>query len=397
MNIKKIREDFPLLEKKINGKPIIYFDNACMSLKPKQVIEKELEYYKDYTACAGRSLHKLGRKVDDEVKNSRKLIQKFINAKSENEIIFSKNTTESINLIAYSLDLKASDKVITTDKEHNSNLIPWQIKGTKHGVILSNTDNTFNINNFCNLIKGTKLVSMVYTSNLDGTTIPAKEVIKIAHENGALVLLDAAQTIPHQEVNVRKLDVDFLAFSGHKMLGPTGTGVLYGKYDLLKELKPFIVGGDTVVESTYKTAEFQKPPEKFEAGLQNYAGIIGLNAAVKYLMNIGMEEITKHEVKLNKRITDALFDKLKLIGPKSAELRNGIFSFNIPKIQPHEIAFIMDAARNIMIRSGAHCVHSWFNAHNLNGSARASLYLYNTEEEVEAFIEEINKIAQFSK
>jgi cysteine desulfurase/selenocysteine lyase len=253
---------------------------------------------------------------------------------------------------------------------------------------------TFDLKEFEKMIKGVKLVSMVHSSNLDGYTTPAEEIIKIAHENDALVMLDGAQSAPHKLVDVKKLDVDFFAFSGHKMLGPSGTGVLYGKYDLLKELNPFIVGGDTVQSSTYDSCVFLNPPEKFEAGLQNYAGSIGLAAAAKYLMDVGKENIQKHEKELNKFITEELnkIDGISIIGPESSDLRGGIISFNIEGLKYHDIALMLNERANIMVRSGQHCVHSWFNAHKISGSVRASLYLYNTMEEAHAFIDNIKEI-----
>jgi cysteine desulfurase/selenocysteine lyase len=238
---------------------------------------------------------------------------------------------------------------------------------------------------------------MGHTSNLDGVSIPAKEIIDIAHKHGALVLLDGAQSVPHKEIDVRKLDVDFLAFSGHKMCGPTGTGVLYGKLALLEKLKPFIVGGGTVKNSWYDKQEWEDVPHRFEAGLQDYAGIIGLGEACKYLQSIGMKNIEQHELELNKKMTAALANEVKLIGPKDPALRGGIFSFNIEGMDMHEIAGILDNSANIAVRAGNHCVHSWFNAHNLKGSVRASVYFYNTLEEVELFVDEVKKILKFLK
>ena len=393
MNIETIRKDFPILEKQVNGKPLTYFDNACLSLKPVQVIKKIKEYYAEYSACGGRSMHSLSKRVDEEVDRTRKTLQKFINAKHSEEIIFSKNTTESLNLVAQSFNFSKGDVVLTSDKEHNSNLLPWmqlRQKGVVHKIIPSNSDNTFNIEKFKEILTDeVKLVSIVQTSNLDGVTFPLKEIIKIAHDNKTFVVIDAAQSAPHINLNVKKLGADFLAFSGHKMLGPTGTGVLYGKRELLEKLSPFIVGGETVVDSTYENADFEKPPHRFEAGLQNYAGIAGLGEATKYLMKI-REDIHKHEIKLNRIITEGLGESIKIIGPNNPELRGGIVSFT-SKMDPHEIALMLDQ-QGIMIRSGAHCVHSWFNAKNLQGSARASLYLYNTEQEAETFVEEAKKI-----
>ena len=348
-------------------------------------------------------MHKIGRTVTEEVVNARIAVQKFLGAKNPKEIVFTRNTTEGINLIAHSLGLKTGDTVLTTDKEHNSNLIPWQIlakTGVRHKIVRSNTDNTFDFRSFESAMdKSVKLISMVHTSNLDGVSIPDKEIIKIAHDNGALVLLDAAQSAPHKEINVRKLDVDFLACSGHKMCGPSGTGILYGKYHLLEQLSPFIVGGDTVVDTTYTTATMEKPPERFEAGLQDYAGIIGLGEAVKYLSSIGLKNISAHEAELNKKITDGVkkISGISMIGPVDYSLRSGILGFNIAGMDPHNVAMLLDKSSNIAIRSGAHCVHSWFNAHNMKGSARASLYLYNTPEECQLFIEALTKIAKLVK
>jgi cysteine desulfurase/selenocysteine lyase len=356
-----------------------------MSLKPIQVINKINQYYNEFPACGERSMHKLGQKVTEEVENTRRIIKKFLNANSEKEIIFTKNTTESINLVANSFDFK---KVLITDREHNSNFLPW----TKHNyeILPSNQDFIFNLDLFKEKVKEFDLISFVYTSNLDGYTLPVKEIIKIAHENNAKVLLDAAQAAPHKEINVKKLDVDFLAFSGHKMLGPTGTGVLYIKKELIEDLKPFILGGGTVYDATYSNYKLEGPPQRFEAGLQNYAGIIGLGEAAKYLMRIGLNEIEKHEIELTKLINK---EGLQQIGYKSD---TGIFSFTIPNLDVHEIATLLSESKNIMIRSGAHCMHSWFNKHGLKGSARISFYLYNTKEEVEILNEELEKIKKLT-
>jgi len=388
MNPEKIRHDFPVLEK-----GLIYLDNACQTLRPKPVIEKINEYYTNYPSCEGRSHHKTGKKVGQEVKKARKIIQQFFNAKKTEEIIFTKNTTEAINLIANSLNLKKEDIILSSDKEHNSNLIPWQMlaeKGIKHEIYEFGNLEEFK----SKLNPSVKLVATAHTSNLDGTSQPIQEIIQLAHANKSIVLLDGAQSAPHKPIDVKKLDVDFFACSGHKMMGPSGIGILYGKYYLLEKLNPFLVGGETVEESTYESCEFAKPPEKFEAGLQHYAGIIGLGAAVEYLSKIGMKSIIDHETALNKKITSALtkHDKIEIIGPKNAEQRGSIFSFNIKGMDPHEVAIMLDNSANIAVRSGAHCCHSWFNKHNIKGSVRASLYIYNNEDDAEKFIKEVEKI-----
>ncbi|MFH1455952.1 MAG: cysteine desulfurase [archaeon] len=376
------REDFPILD---TG--IIYFDNACMSLKPNQVINKVMEYYRNYPSCAGRSSHHLSTKLNDEVHKARNNLRKYFNAKSDNQIIFTKNTTESINLVANSFGLKPEDKVLISDKEHNSNLIPWQKQNLV--ILNSNDDNTFNLDLFKEKVEGIKLVALGHTSNLDGVTIPAKKIIKIAHKAGAKVLLDGAQSAPHKEVNLKSLDADFFACSGHKMLGPTGMGLLYAKEP--NQLKPFIVGGETVVDSTYTTHTYEESPMKFEAGLQHYAGILGFGEASQYLKKI-IVKVEKQETKLNTILTDELKDHVNIIGPLDPKLRAGIFNFTVDGMDPHEISIMLDTTRKILIRSGAHCVHSWFNKHKIKGSARASLYFYNTEDECMKFVRELKKI-----
>lgn len=403
LDVQRLREDFQILHKDFNGKKVVYLDSACMALKPNQVIDSMNEYYYEFPGCGDRSVHKIGTRVTISVEEARVKLQNLINAKDYSEIIFLRNATEGINLVAHSLahglTLGRDDQVLTTDREHNSNLVPWLFLrnriGIKTQVVPSNPDNTFNIEAFENMMdKSVKLVSMVHTSNLDGYTIPAKEIINIAHDYGALVLLDGAQSAPHISVDVQDLDVDFFVFSIHKMCGPTGMGVIYAKKTLLENLSPFIVGGSTVKSTTYTTTEFLSPPEKFEAGLQNYAGIIGAGAAADYIKNIGLEEIHQHDVKLNEIITKSLgdIDRIKIIGPADPKLRSCTFSFNITDVDCHDIAMILDEVGNIMIRSGMHCVHSWFNNNSINGSARASVYLYNTEEEVKFFCEKVKGI-----
>jgi cysteine desulfurase/selenocysteine lyase len=395
MDLTKIRNDFPILRN-----VGIYFDNACQSLRPQSVIDAITSYYIDYSACAGRSSHHLAEIVTHKYEESRQIVANFLNAKRKEEIVFTRNTTEGINLIAHSLGFKKGDVVVTSDKEHNSNLIPWQILkekiGIKHIIIPSKIDNTFDLEAYEKVLNNNKvkLVSFGMTSNLDGVTIPAKEIIAIAHKAGVLVLLDGAQAVPHQKIDVQDLDIDFLAFSGHKMLGPSGTGVIYGKYMLLENLEPFMTGGDTVSESTYLSHKFLPPPEKFEAGLQDYAGVIGLAEAVKYINKIGFDFVKKQELLLNKYITDELqnISGLKVIGPIDPSKRAGIISFYIENIDHHQIALMLDETAKIMVRSGQHCVHSWFNAKKIAGSARASFYFYNSLDEAKIFVKELKKI-----
>ena len=399
MNLSDLRLDFPILDPQRNDKAVIYLDTACQSLRPRQVIEAMNRYYTEYPACSGRSNHHLAATVTRLIEESRQQVARFIGAFRMQEVIFTRNTTEGINLVANSLDLSAGDTVLIGGKEHNSNLIPWQMlvkrKGIKLKILPSSPDGNFDLSAFEQALSPeAKLVSFGYTSNLDGTTIPAEQIIKIAHKHGALVLLDAAQAMPQRKISVRSLDVDFLAFSGHKVLGPSGTGVLYGKQKLLEQLQPFLVGGDTVATSTYESCEFLPVPEKFEAGLQDYAGLIGLGEALRYLQSVGFEAIQKQELLLNKIMTEGTsnIQGLHLIGPTDPKLRGGIFTFYIEGIDSHRIALMLDQMANICVRSGQHCVHSWFNQNNIKGSVRASAYFYNTQQEAELFVENLIKI-----
>ena len=403
MKIEKIRKDFPIFNIKENSQPVIYFDSACQSLRPQSVIDAINDYYQKFSACEGRSVHKFGEKVTRKCEESRRIIAKFIKAKKEEEIIFTRNTTEGINLVAQSLELQAGDIVALTDKEHNSNLVPWQIKADKENISLltlpSRADNTFDFEKFEELMnEKVKLVSIVHTSNLDGVTNPIKKIIKIAHKYGAKVLIDGAQSAAHQKINVLDLDVDFMAFSGHKMLGPSGIGFLYGKYDLLKKLKPFIVGGDTVEYSTYDKHQMLLPPKKFEAGLQDYAGIIGLAEAIKYLKKVGFKKIIKQEIALNKFITEEIINLpgLKIIGPQDYRKRGGIISFFIEGIDTHQIALMLDSSANVMVRSGQFCVHSWFADRQIKNAVRISLAFYNTIEEAQILVKSLKKIIKLS-
>jgi len=401
LDLNKIRADFPALKRIIRGKPVVYLDSACMSLKPVQVLEAMSRYYTEHPGCGGRSAHKFSTETSEAYHKARATIAHYLGAGKLEEIVFTRNTTEGINLVANCLDWKPGDVVITSDREHNSNLLPWLMlakkRGIKHVVVESNPDGTFSMPNLkAALGQKAKLVSMVHSSNLDGYTLPAEQITKAAHDAGALVMLDAAQSAPHKPIDVRKLGVDFLAISGHKMLGPTGTGALYGKFGLLEKLEPFMVGGDTVSNTTYDSYTMLPPPEKFEAGLQNYAGAMGFGAAAEYLDKIGRQNIEKHELALNKLTTELIADVpgLHILGPQDPALRGGVISFTVDKINPHDIALMLDQAANIMIRSGMHCVHSWFNAHGIAGSARASLYLYNTEEEVRLFAEQLGRMVR---
>jgi len=400
LDLQKIRQDFPLLSTKVHGKPPIYFDNACASLRPQIVIDVVKDYYEKYSVCGGRSKYYLAEIVSQKMDAARIAIAKFIGAKRKEEIVFTRNTTEGINLVAYGLNWKAGDVILTSDKEHNSNLIPWQIlvktKRVIHKIVPTHEDGTFDLTAYENALKeqSVTLVAMGSTSNLDGVSFPMEKIVSLAHQHGARVLFDAAQTVPSQPVDVVKLDVDYMAFSAHKMLGPSGMGALYAKYALLEELAPFMVGGSTVEYTTYTDHKFLPPPEKFEAGLQDYAGIIGFGEAVKYLESIGLDAIVQHELELNTFLTAELtkIPRLKIIGPADPALRGGVVTFLVDGVDSHQIAMMADEMAGIMIRSGQHCVHSWFDARGVHTAARASVYLYNTLDECRTFTETIKKI-----
>lgn len=395
MTLNELRNDFPILK----NKTVVYLDTACQSLRPRQVTEALVDYYENYPACSGRSMHKLAAKVTQKCDDARVQLAKFLGAGKKEEVVFTRNTTEGINLVANSLDLQPGDVVLITGKEHNSNLIPWQMLVKERGILLKvlppKEDGTFDLAAYEQALKTpVKLVSFGLSSNLDGVLLPAEAIVKLAHKAGALVMFDAAQTAPHHKLDVRKLDVDFLALSGHKMLGPTGTGLLYGKFKLLDQMSPFLVGGDTVATSTYDTCEFLPVPEKFEAGLQDYAGIIGLGEASRYLQAVGFDVLHKQELLLNQAIDSGIrsLPGLHIIGPADPALRCGITTFYIDGIDSHRIALMLDQMANVCVRSGQHCVHSWFNAHQIKGSVRTSTYFYNNLEDVEIFVENLKKI-----
>jgi cysteine desulfurase/selenocysteine lyase len=401
MDISKYRKDFPILNS--DDSPV-YLDSACMTLRPQVVIDAITDYYTNYPACGGRSVHKLSWQVTENFEMARDSLRRFMGAESSSEIVFTKNATESMNIVANGLNLKQGDRVLTSDKEHNANVVPWhhlaKYKGIKYDILPAKDNYYFDIEALKeSLDSKTKLFSFVHTSNLDGHTNPAKEIVEICHDKGVKVMMDTAQSAPHKEINVVDLDVDFAAVSAHKFCGPSGMGALYGKYDELKELIPTYVGGSTVINSTYKDYELLPPPSCFEPGLQNYAGAIGSGAAAEYIMNIGRDNIQEHENKLNKLMTKELKDveSLNVVGPSDVNQRGGIFSFNLDGWDPTEVAMHLDEEYNIAIRSGMHCVHSWFNSRGIEGTARASVYLYNNEEDVLSFTNAIKESIEIRK
>ncbi|MHB8586982.1 MAG: aminotransferase class V-fold PLP-dependent enzyme [Thermoplasmatota archaeon] len=394
----RVRQDFPLLRSQPH---LAYLDNACMSLKPRIVIDRIRRYYEETPFCAGRSVYDGARFVSEEVWSAREAIAQWIGARNADSIVFTRNATEALNLVAHAFPFAKGDIVLGTDKEHNSNLVPWQVAeprvGLRHEVLPARTDASFDLDAFAQRLarRDVRLVAMAHASNLDGSSIPAKEVVALAHEAGAAVLLDGAQAAPHENVDVESLGVDYYALSSHKALGPTGIGALYIAPNA-PALGPFLVGGDTVVETSYRTHELAESPSRYEAGLQDYAGILGAGEAARYLHNMGMDAIRAHEARLNAIATEAIgaAPGVRILGPSDPADRGGILSFTLEGVDPHEIAILLHDKENILIRSGDHCVHSWFHAHGVAGSARASFYLYNTEAEARRFGDAIADLAR---
>lgn len=395
MMFTKRREDFPTLRAE---NPPAYLDNACMTLRPDTVITAVDDYYRVNPSCGGRSVHRYATKVSRQVASCRQGLAELFNAPSTDELIFTRNATHSLNQVAKGLSWQKGDIVLTSDREHNSNLVPWlqleHEQGVDHRVVRSNDDNTFDLEAFeaacADAGSRLRLVSLSHVGNLDGVAIPLKEATKIAKDHGALMCADSAQSAPHMDVDVQDLGIDFMAFSLHKMLGPSGMGGLWGKMDLLTDMRSIQSGGSTVEATTYDSLTWAKPPAKFEGGLDNYAGIIGSHAAIEYLSEMDMSEIYEKEVSLNKVMSSIIqdVDGISIIGPRDASQRGGICSVLLDKVNAHDVAILLDEAVGVMVRSGMHCVHSWFNDRNIDtGSVRASAYFYNTEDEVRLFAE----------
>lgn len=406
LNVEKIREDFPALHQLKDGKPIIYADSACMAFKPQKVIDALLKYYTEHTACAGRSPHAFSLTTTRLYDEARKDLAKFINAKDPAEVVWTRNTTESLNLGSRYLKCDGSETIITTSESHNSNLVKWvrlkNLGKINLEIIEMPLNGAFDIEELTRVVEkceaGKFLASLNQISNVTAGHIPVEEIAKIIHEKDGILQLDAAQGFPHTPINVQKMGVDLLGASMHKACGPTGMGFLYGKYNLLEEIEPLILGGETVSDVRYPdNIKLLNPPAKFEAGLQNYAGTIASGAAVQYLASIGMENIATHEKLLSRimleGLNNTLGDKIRILGPENPEERASLAAIDLKGINPHEVAILMDEMKNIFLRSGFHCTHAYHHALDLNeGTLRPSWYLYNTVEEVNIFIETLHEI-----
>ena len=395
------QKDFPILNTKVNGRPLIYFDNAATSQKPKVVIDQINKYYETYNSNVHRGVHELSQKATSQYEAARAKVQQFIGANHLEEIIFTKGTTDGINIVASSWaenQLSKGDEIIISTMEHHSNIVPWQILCEKIGAVLViapiNEKGELILEKFKNLISSkTKLISISHVSNTLGTINPMKEIIQLAKENNCKILVDAAQSVPHFGIQVSKLDCDFLVFSGHKIFAPTGVGVLYVKNDRYQEMKPYQGGGDMIKEVSFKKTTYNKPPYKFEAGTPNIAGVIGLSAAISYVESIGIDKISSLEDELLHYATAKIAElpNVKIFG--TADNKASVISFNVDGIHPFDVGTLLDQS-GIAIRTGHHCTQPLMNFYKIPGTARASFAFYNTKKEIDIFIEYLMKAIQ---
>ncbi len=398
-NVEKIRQDFPILSLQVKGKPLVYLDNAATTQKPQIVLDRLTQYYQNENANIHRGVHYLSQKATEEYEDARKYIQKFLNAKSSNEIIFTRGTTESINLVASSFGrkfLKAGDEILISAMEHHSNIVPWQMiceqTGAKLKVIPINRKGELVFEEFEKLLtEKVKLLSIVYISNALGTINPIRKMIQMAHEKNIPVLVDGAQATAHVKVDVQELDCDFYAFSGHKTFAPTGTGVLYGKEKFLDLLPPYQGGGDMIAYVSFEKTTYNELPYKFEAGTPNIGGAIALKTALEYIQNIGLENIERYEAELLKYATEQVLkmDGLKIIG--EAKEKASVLSFELEDIHPHDIGTVLDT-EGIAIRTGHHCAMPIMKFFEVPATARASFAFYNTKEEVDFLVKGLEKV-----
>ena len=402
INIENIRRDFPILQRKVhNNKPLVYFDNAATTQKPIQVIDSIHNYYLNYNSNIHRAVHQLAEEATAAYELTRDKVAKFINVKNREELIFVRGTTEAINLVSYSWgrqNVQKGDIVVTTEYEHHSNIVPWQLltkeKDAKleyigvddNGeLILDQLDDYLNT-------ERVKLVTFSHMSNVLGTITNAEEIIRKCHKKGVKVLVDAAQSVPHMKVDVQKLDCDFFAFSAHKMLGPTGVGVLWARKEILENMQPFNGGGDMIREVHKYETTWNDLPYKFEAGTPNIADVIGFSAALDYLENIGMDKVREHEIELTEYALEKMsaIKGIKLYGTSDMKKKGGVISFNLGDIHPHDLATIIDED-GVAIRSGHHCAQVLMERLDVSATSRASFYIYNTKEEVDVFIRSLNR------
>ncbi len=404
LDVSKIRDDFPILSRKVYGKSLVYLDNAATSQKPRQVISALTEYYEGYNANVHRGVHALSMEATDRYEEAREKVARFIGARQSEEVIWTRNTTEAINLVTGSWarsNLQPGDEVVVTEMEHHSNMVPWQMVTQERGATLRylrlGDDGKLDLDDIDTIINDrTKMVSIVHASNSLGTINPVKEITARARAVGAAVMIDGAQSVPHMSVDVQDLDCDFLAFSGHKMLGPTGIGVLYANREVLETMEPFLTGGEMVLSVTLDGADWNNLPMRFEAGTPNIADAIALGAAVDYLDSTGMDNIRRHEVQLTGYALSRLreIEELIIFGAEAAEDRGGVVSFHTPDVHPHDLGTYLDQ-QGIAVRTGHHCTMPVMRKLGVPATTRASFYLYNTEEEVDQLVDSLKSALRY--
>lgn len=401
LNPSVIRNDFPIFGRTIRaGKKLVYLDSGATSQKPNSVIDAESDFYRNHNAAAHRGAHQLAEEATEAIESARVVVANFLSAAID-EIVFTKSSTEALNLLAYSIGnasagnlfhLQPGDEIVVSEMEHHANLIPWQQLAKRTGAVLKwfevNGSGRLDLSNIESIITDrTKLVALTHQSNVLGTIIPLAEIAKRTHEVGAFFILDACQSVPHMPVNVKALDADFLVFSGHKTVGPTGIGVLWGRANLLNHLPPFLFGGSMIESVTMTDATWAPAPRKFEAGVPNMAQIVGLGAALNYLTGVGMENIQQHEIALTRYTLDKLqeIDQLRIVGPTDTNSRGSAISFTLGQIHPHDLGQFLDSA-GIAVRTGHHCAWPLTRKMGVPATTRASLYLYNDESDIDALI-----------
>ena len=399
-----VRADFPILHREVHGKPLVYLDNAATSQKPHAVIHALEHYYSHYNSNVHRGVHTLSGEATDAYEGAREKIAKFVNAASSQEIIYTRNATEAINLVAYSWglsNLQRGDEVILSVMEHHSNLIPWQLVAQKTGARLKfvqlTPEEDFDFGHYQSLLNDkTKLVSIVHVSNTLGCINPVKEITALAHQYGAKVLIDACQSVPHMPIDVQDLDCDWMAVSGHKMCGPTGIGFLYGKLNLMRSMQPFLGGGEMIADVFLENATYADLPHKFEAGTPAIAEAIGLGAAVDYLTNIGMDKIHAYETELTTYLMEKLVQlpQVRIYGPKQSKERAALAAFTCGDVHPHDLSTMLDQS-GIAIRAGHHCTQPLHRFIKAQSTARASLHFYNTKAEIDTFIGSLQESIEF--
>ena len=405
-DVEKIRLDFPILAKEIFGNPLVYLDNAATSQKPRQVIDALVDYYENFNANVHRGVHTLSMEATDKYEDAREKVSSFINSESSDSVIWTRNASESLNLVAYSWgenNINEGDEILLTPMEHHSNLVPWQELARRKNAdikfIPMLENGTLDMDRVDDLItEKTALVSAVHMSNALGTINPVRELGVKAHRMGAKILVDGAQSVPHMPTDVQELNCDFLVFSGHKMLGPTGIGALYVKKEILESMEPFLTGGEMVLEVSYEEASWADLPMKFEAGTPNIADSIGLGSAVDYLNVLGMENVREHEKDLTtyalNRFKNADLEGLDLFGPDDPDIRGGVFSFNTPDVHPHDLGTFLDRI-GIAVRTGHHCAMPLVRSLGGAATARASFYLYNTKKEVDILVDGVTEALRY--